>query len=212
MSSKVDVSFLDDYVSSKVGCFKSEHACCIKCAIINILVYINKLIHYTLWYSWENRCDSSNYMQRTCSSPSSFPNSVVLKMLKSYHAQDMWDLIKLLLHLVQASFPLHTKPLSPITAPTVIPLSFFSCLPKCHGDGRYEAERRKQALIIQLWMIFCNIDKLFTFWWFVWITNHPFLEAEPTSQEEAHQCNYPMAFITLSLHTNFRVSWKYHRW
>ena len=34
-------------------------------------------------------------------------------------------------------------------------------------------------------MIYQIIDKLSTFGWFVWITNHPFLEAEPTSTATA---------------------------
>ena len=38
---KVDVSydpFLDGYVSSKIRCFKSEHACYIKCAVTTAAV------------------------------------------------------------------------------------------------------------------------------------------------------------------------------
>ena len=43
--------------------------------------------------------------------------------------------------------------------------------------------RQQQTYIIQIWMIYHIIDKSSTFGWFVWITNHPFLEAEPTSRQ-----------------------------
>ena len=55
--------------------------------------------------------------------------------------QDVWDLIKLHLHLVQAPFQ-GCPPTPNLYPPTDDPLSFFPCLPKCHGDARYEADEK----------------------------------------------------------------------
>ena len=56
--------------------------------------------------------------------------------------QGVRDLIKLLLHLVQVPFQGFLTTPNVYPPPTDDPLSFFPCLPKCHGDARYEADKK----------------------------------------------------------------------
>ena len=121
-------------------------------------------------------------LQRRCSSPS-FPNSVLLKMMHGELLQDVRDLIKLLLHLVQAPFPPTPNLYPPCThrwSPSVSSHGYQSAMEmpdmKLRGENRHWSS---------------NFG-----WYFATLTNYPhfndsceiihFWKPEPISQEEAY--------------------------
>ena len=59
--------------------------------------------------------------------------------------QDVRDLIKLFLQLVQV--PFQGGPPTPELYPPATDDPFFPCLPKCHGDASYEADKKEHTHI-----------------------------------------------------------------
>ena len=63
--------------------------------------------------------------------------------------------------------------------------------------------RQQQTYIIQIWMIYNIIDKSSTCGRFLWITNHPFLDSDPTWREAYHS-ELTTSSNTLGLITAFK--------
>ena len=126
--------------------------------------------------SWENRCDAPlqllwkgagylwfQQLQRTCSSPNSFPNNVVLKMMESYH-----KMCELLLHLMQAPFPPTPNLYLPCThrQPSVSSHAYQSAMEM--SDMKLRGENRHWS---------------FKFgWYFATLTNYPHFDDSCGSQ------------------------------
>ena len=117
----------------------------------NNIIPVNhkQLNDFTLWFtgSWKSGCNCSCYGMGL-----DIVDHCYMNMFQSYSSfshkndgeppQDMRDLIKLLLCLIQVSF--QRCPPTPnlnycICHSTVDPLSFFLCFYRCHGDARNRA-------------------------------------------------------------------------